>query len=129
MSDFNYDNYAELFNTGDDEKLCHTFFTSDAVMQTADRTIEGRAALLDFLKHAHDGVREIIHPQLVMHQGNHVFAEINMEFKAYENRPDFVFQVMKKGESIFVKFFAIYTLRGNKICFLKAARWPVGYAI
>jgi len=129
MSGFNYEEYLQLFNTGDDEGLCATYFTEDTVMQTADRTINGREALLDFLHHAHDGVREILHPQVVLQNKDHLLAELNIEFVASADRPDFVFQPMHKGDSITVKFFAAYTLRDNRICYLKTARWPVGHGI
>lgn len=129
MNRFNYDDYLDLFNSGDDSALCNTFFTEDAVMQTADRYINGRTALLAFLHNAHDGVREILHPQVVVQDKNHLLAELNIEFMATADRPDFVFQPMQTGESITVKFFVVYTLRDDRICYLKTARWPAGYGI
>ena len=129
MHTFDYEEYLALFNTGDDKALCETFFTEDAVMQTADRTIPDRAALLDFLTKAHDGVREILHPQVVLQDAHYLLAEIDIEFHATADRPGFVFGPLRKGESLLVKFFVVYTLRGNRICYLKTARWPVGYGI
>ena len=129
MKTFDYEEYLALFNTGNDRALCETFFTEDAVMQTANRTIRGRTELLDFLTQAHDGVREILHPQVVLQDAHHLLAEINIEFHATADRPGFVFGPLRTGQSIFVKFFVVYTLRGNRICYLKTARWPVGYGI
>ena len=129
MVDFNYQEYIALFNTGDDEKLCRTYFTEDAVMQTATQLIESRENLLKFLNFAHDGVREILHPQVVLADKNNLITEINIEFVASKDKPEFVFKPLTAGESITVKFFAAYKLRDGKVCYLKTAHWPVNYGV
>ena len=129
MAEFNYQEYITLFNTGDDEKLCRTYFTEDAVMQTATQRIEGRENLLKFLNIAHDGVREILHPLVVLADNNNLITEIDIEFVASKDKPDFVFKALKAGESIKVKFFAAYKLREGKVFNLKTAHWPVNYGI
>jgi SnoaL-like domain len=120
-----YDTYIAEFNKGDDAALVERFFAEDVRFQSGPRVLNGARALLDFLHWAHDGIREIIRAQLVMQEGNHLFAEIDMDFHATRDRPDFTFGALGKGETTTVKFFVVYTLREDgKIVHLKASTWP-----
>jgi len=120
-----YDMYIAEFNKGDDAALVERFFAKDIHFQSGPRVLQGAKELLDFLHWAHDGIREIIRAQLVLQEGNHVFAEIDMDFHATRDRPDFTFGALKQGESTTVKFFVIYTLGDDgKIVELKASTWP-----
>jgi hypothetical protein len=128
MAGFDYDEYVRLFASGNDDALCDRFFTEDAVMQTETGLYEGRTALREFLRGAHDGVREILRPQIVVADDDHLLAEIDIDFRASADRPGFVFGALRAGEVITVKFFVVYTLRGGRVCYLKTARWPPGRA-
>jgi hypothetical protein len=116
--------YIEAFNSGDDARLVREYFTEDLLFQSGSRVLRGREELLRFLAWAHDGIREIIRAQLVMQDGAHIFAEIDMDFHATRDRPDFVFGALKSGEYLTVKFLVLYYLRDGKVAQLKAATWP-----
>jgi len=60
----------------------------------------------------------------VLRDENHVFAEIDMDFHATRDRPDFTFGALKKGEYTTVKFLVLYYLRDGKVAHLKAGVWP-----
>jgi uncharacterized protein with ACT and thioredoxin-like domain len=120
--------YVDLFNQGDEEALFDKFYTEDAVMQTSDRYLKGRE-LVEFLKEAHDGVREILRPQIVVTDGDHLMAEVDIDFIAEADRPLFPIQPLKQGEKITVKFFCVYTCQGDRISYLKTSRWPVGWGL
>jgi hypothetical protein len=124
-----YSEYVAAFNTGDDALLVQRFFTEDCVFQSGERRYVGRAALLDFLNWAHDGIREIIRPQLILRDEGHIFAEIDMDFRATRDRPDFLFGALKKGEFLTVKFFVVYYLRDGKVAELKASSWPTNVGV
>ena len=126
---FDFVKYAEMFNNGDDIKLVETYFTEDFVYTGDRRVIPDRAAFLDFLKFVHDGVREIMRPQLVLQDKDRIFAEIDMDFYALKARPDYPLGELKPGEMITVKFFVIYKLRNGKIAELKSAIWPRDYGV
>ena len=121
----NYQNYVELFNSGNDEALVKTYFTEDTVFSGGSRAFYGAGELLKFLHWAHDGIREILRPQVVVQNEDHILAEIDIDFHALVDKPDFQFKPLKKGEMTTVKFFVIYYLRDGKVCHLKAATWPV----
>jgi ketosteroid isomerase-like protein len=118
-----YAKYIEAFNTGDDAALVRNFFTPDCIFQSGPRICRGADELLAFLNWAHDGIRELIRAQLVLRDENHIFAEVDMDFLATKDRPDFTFGALKKGEHTTVKFFAVYYLRDGKVAHLKTGRW------
>jgi hypothetical protein len=126
---FDFAKYAEVFNSGDDIKLVETYMTEDFAYTGDRRVIPSRAAFLDFLKFAHDGVREIMRPQLILQSEDRIFGEIDMDFHALKARKDYPFGELKAGEMITVKFFVIYTLRDGKIAGLKSAVWPRNYGV
>jgi ketosteroid isomerase-like protein len=120
----NYDDYIALFNTGDDEALVRTFFDDDVVFSGGSRDYQGKQALLDFLAWAHDGVREVIRAQNVLQRDDMIFAEIDMDFHASKERPDFPFGHLYPGDLVTVKFFVTYKLHNDRVVELKSMTWP-----
>jgi len=126
----NYEDYIALFNTGDDEALLDRYFADDCVMESGSGVRRGKQAMREFLAWAHDGVRECPRPQQVVQQGRTIFAEIDMDFHATNERPDFPFQHLYPGDSITVKFLARYELdEDDRIALLKTMTWPVGQGV
>jgi ketosteroid isomerase-like protein len=119
-----YAKYIQAFNAGDDAALVKTYFTDDVLFQSGPRVLKGSGELLKFLRWAHDGIREIIRAQLVLRDETHIFAEIDMDFQATRDKPDFTFGPLRQGELTTVKFFVVYYLREGKIAQLKASTWP-----
>jgi len=116
--------YIRTFNTGDDAVLVRDFYAPDIHFQSGPRILRGTDELLQFLNWAHDGIREIIRAQTVLRDENRIFAEIDMDFHATKDKPDFTFGALKKGEFTTVKFFVLYTLRDGRVARFKAATWP-----
>jgi hypothetical protein len=119
-----YQRYTQAFNSGGDARLVEEWFTEDCVFQAGSRLLHGRAELLEFLNWAHDGIREIIRAQTVLQDENRLFAEIDMDFHATRDKPEFLFGPLKKGEFLTVKFFVLYLLRDGKVAHLKSSTWP-----
>jgi ketosteroid isomerase-like protein len=125
----NFAHYVSVFNSGDDARLVRDYYTEDCIFQTGTRVVEGRAQLLEFLKWAHDGIREIMRPQVSLRDENHIFAEVDMDFHATRDRPDFLFGPLRHGELLTVKFLVLYTLRDGKVAHLKAGTWPANVGV
>jgi hypothetical protein len=119
-----YADYIRTFNSGDDAALVREFYAPDVHFQSGQRILRGADELLRFLTWAHDGIREIIRVQTLLRDENHIFAEVDMDFHATVDKPDFVFGALRKGEVTTVKFFALYVLRDGKVAQFKAATWP-----
>ena len=96
----NYDEYITLFNTGDDAALVERYFADDVVFTGGTREYQGKEELIAFLNWAHDGVREVIREQNVLQRDNLIFAEIDMDFHAMKERPDFPFGHLQPGDLV-----------------------------
>lgn len=118
-----YRAYVRDFNSGDDRGLVEKYFTTDTQMISGSGVREGHKGMNEFLAWAHDGVREIVRPQVVMWDKDHIFAEIDMDFVASKPRPDFTFGALQPGDILTVKFFAHYTVVNGKIKTLKTMTW------
>jgi len=118
-----YRAYIRDFNSGDDRGLIEKYFAADTQMITASGVRSGHKGMNEFLAAAHDGVREIIRPQVVMWDRDHIFAEIDMDFVASKARPDFTFGALQPGDILTVKFFAHYTVVNGKVKTLKTMTW------
>lgn len=124
-----YREYEALFNTGDDDALCERFFDEDVTFTGGTRRHQGRRALREFLRWAHDGVREVMRPQNVLQGGDLLFADIDMDFHATKERADFPFGHLRPGDLVTVKFFVTYRLRAGRIVELKSMTWPPGKGV
>jgi hypothetical protein len=123
--ELDYQAYEALFNTGDDAALVERFFAEDCAMLSGSGARHGRDELLAFLNWAHDGVREVMRPQRVLSEDGILFAEVDMDFHATKERPDFPFAHLHPGEMVTVKFFVTYQLdEDGRILLLKSMTWP-----
>ena len=120
----NYDDYVTLFNTGDDAALVERFYADDVVFSGGNRDYQGKDELVRFLNWAHDGVREVIRLQNMLQQDDLIFVEVDMDFHASKERPDFPFGHLYPGDLVTVKFFVTYKLRNDRIVELKSMTWP-----
>jgi hypothetical protein len=125
----NFASYVSAFNSGDDVGLVEKYYTEDCIFQSGATLLEGRARLLEFLDRAHDGIREIMRPQVSLQDENHIFAEIDMDFHAIRDKPDFLFGPLEQGDCLTVKFLVLYRLRDGKVAHLKAGIWPPGVGV
>jgi len=125
-----YDDYIDAFNQGDDETLVETWFAPDCVMYSSSRVSRGRDELLAFLRWAHDGVREVVRPRLVLQEGNRLFVDVDMDFICTAPRPDFPFKPLQPGDIITVRFFVTYALdESGLIKELCSMTWPVDQGV
>ena len=134
---FDFYKYIETFNAGDDEAMVNNYWVDDLVVATSQSGKDKEGGILargkdewrKFLKAVHDGIREIIRVQVLLQDENHILAEIDMDFHASKDRPDYTFGALKAGDFITVKMFALYFLRGDKIAMLKLASWPTNVGV
>ncbi|HJX13830.1 MAG TPA: hypothetical protein VJ377_09960 [Dehalococcoidales bacterium] len=131
---FDFYKYVEAFNSGDDRAMLDRFWVDDLVVCSArgkeDGVLaSGKEGFLKFLEFAHDGVREIMRIQVLIQNKNNIFAEIDMDFHASKDRPDYPFGPLQPGDFITVKMFCLYFLRGDRIEKLKMASWAPNVGI
>lgn len=124
-----YVEYERVFNTGDDDALVERFFCPDVRFSGGSGDRFGHDGLLAFLRWAHDGVREVMRPQSWVLEGDHLFAEVDMDFHASKERADFPFGHLHPGDTVTVKFLVHYTLRDGKVAELKSMTWAPGKGV
>jgi len=117
--------YERLFNAGRDEELIDLFYADDCEFVATTRHLKGKEALKGFLAWAHDGVREVMRPQLVVRGEDHLAVQVDMDFHCTKARPDFPFGAMLPGDLITVKFSVTYHLDAEgKVRRLDSFTWP-----
>jgi len=125
---FDFYKYIETFNSGNDRAMLDRFWVDDLEVWSgrrdkAELLASGKEGFLKFLDRAHDGVREIMRVQVLLQNENNMFAEIDMDFHAAKDRPDYPFGHLQPGDFITVKMFCLYFLRGDRIAKLKMSSW------
>jgi len=126
--DFDIARYFEDFNRNDDASMVPKYFSPDLEVEGPDRVRRGRAEWLGMLQAMHKGVREELRPLLTVREGDKIMAEVEVVFTGVTDRADFMFGPLKSGETIRMRFFAAYWLRGGQIVRLHLAFWPPGSA-
>ncbi|XPP27124.1 MAG: hypothetical protein ACNYNX_02795 [Leucobacter sp.] len=127
---FDFSVYQAVFNSGDDDTALNEYWDEhlEVIMPVGPGQIgyvaKNREEFRAFLAEQHDGVREYMRLQALVQQGEQIFAEIDMDFVATEDRPAFGMGALKRGEFLTVKMFGLYTLRENRLWKLKLAFWP-----
>lgn len=131
---FDFYKYIETFNSGDDRAMLDGFWVDDLEVWSGRREqahllASGKDGFLKFLNFAHDGVREIMRVQTLMKSKDSIFAEIDMDFRASKDRPDYPFGHLRPGDLITVKMFCLYTLRLDRLAKLKMASWAPNFGV
>ncbi len=121
---FDIEKYAADFSAGDDEALVTKYFTEDVIIDGPDQSMHGREAWMSMLKFVHVGIRETLTPLAFAQTRNVLLSEMQVEFTATHDRPDFMHGPLLSGESLVMRFFASYRLRGDMIERLALAWWP-----
>lgn len=113
--------YIDAFNR-DDYSGFGDYYHRDVVLVIAGKTeLRGREAIFDFYRKVKAQARRTIHIQKVITGPNRLVAELQSEFLALEDLPEFTAGPMKKGGRIFIHTFVIYELRAGKFWRIRSA--------
>lgn len=127
----NYAEYLKIYNSGDHHELVHKFCTDDVEFEAGSLKLvfRGKEEVLGFLLSLQDGVRDILRVQVAEQSESHIFAEVDMDFYAKKDLPDFPFGALKAGEFLTIKVFIVYYLRNDLICRFKTSLWPANFGV
>ncbi len=109
--------YEEYNNHGADG--VSDFYVSDVIFEFQDSLINGREAVLKYFKQLHLVFREIMKPQKIFVEGDKAAVELENEFIAKADIPDFLGKSLKVGESTTARFGAFYDIRDGKIAHVR----------
>ena len=115
--------YMDAFNN-DDYAAFGDHYTEDVKLVIAgDRALSGRQAIFDFYKTVKSQTRRTIQINRLVTTPGLFAAELQSEFLALEDLPNFVAGPMKKGGRIFINTFVIYELKGGKFWRIRSAEY------
>ena len=126
----NFSDYVKQYNLGDHAELVRQFYTDDIVFESGafKRICRGKDEVIAFFS-IQSGVRDILRPQVVLQDENHILAEADVDFYALRDLPDYPLGALRKGDRLTLKSFVSYYLREGKICRVKTALWPANFSV
>lgn len=122
-----FDEYVEAFNTQDPDRFALEFFAPEITFERRDHRFSyGRDQYIAEYRASHDGLIELLRPQRVLIDGDNVAMEVNVEFAAEKDQPDFIIEPMRAGAKLLVKLAVFYTVRDGRFIYVKSFRWNPG---
>ena len=113
--------YIDAFNRGDHASYSR-FYDEEVVLDVAGkRELRGRQAIEDFYRQVRSQTRRTIEVVNVLGEGNRLAAELQSQFVALEDAPDFTAGPMKKGGRIFINTIVLYELQGERFKRIRSA--------
>jgi ketosteroid isomerase-like protein len=113
--------YIDAFNR-DDYSGFGSYYHPEVVLVIAGKTeLRGRQAIFDFYRKVKAQTQRTIHIEKVIIAPNRLVAELQSEFLALEDLPEFTAGPMRKGGRIFIHTFVIYELRDGKFARIRSA--------
>jgi sulfur carrier protein ThiS len=114
--------YIDSFNR-DDFAGFSQYYADDVVLELPKKELRGRQAIIDFYKGVKARIRETLKINQVVADEEGLAAEVETEFLALEDWPDFIVAPMKKGDRIRIVSFVHYEIRGGRFAHIKSARF------
>jgi len=115
--------YIDAFNK-DDYSGFGDYYDEDVELVIAgNRELHGRQAIFDFYKVVKAQTQRTIQVDKFIGTGNRIAVELESEFLALEDLPDFSAGPMKKGGRIFINTFVIYELVNGKFARIRSAEF------
>lgn len=123
MTEERFAAYIDAFNR-DDYSSFGEYYAEDVVLVIAGKTeLRGRQAIFDFYKTVKSQTQRTIQINKVITAPNHLAAELQSEFLALQDLPDFSAGPMKKGGRIFINTFVFYDVRDGKFARIRSAEF------
>ena len=113
--------YIAAFNRGDSQAY-GAHYCDDVILVIAGHTVlRGPRAIFDFYARIRDGTRRTIAIVSVLARGNLLAAELESEFLATRDLPDFAPGPMRAGDRLFLDSFVFYDLERGKYKRIRSA--------
>ena len=122
MTAARFADYIAAFNR-DDVAAYGDFYDDDVVLVIAGKTeLHGRQAIFDFYKDVKSKTDRTIEINRVIASAGHLAAELQSEFVARQDLPEFAAGPMKKGDRMFINTIVLYDLHHGKFARIRSAR-------
>jgi hypothetical protein len=123
MSADRFSAYIAAFNR-DDVAAYGSYYDDDVVLVIAGKTeLRGRQAIFDFYQVVKSQTRRTLQVNKFVATPNQLAVELESEFLALEDLPEFTAGALKKGGRIFINTFILYELRGGRFARIRSAQF------
>ena len=121
MSAEQFSAYIDAFNR-DDVATYGDYYDDNVVLVLAGKTeLHGRKAIFDFYEAVKSQTRRTLQINKFVATPNHLAVELESEFLALQDLPEFTAGPMSKGGRIFINTFVLYDLRDGKFARIRSA--------
>ena len=115
--------YIDAFNRDDYSKF-GDFYDEDVVLVIAGKTeLRGRQTIFDFYKGVKAQTQRTLQVNKIITAPDQLAVELQSEFLALQDLPNFTAGPMKKGGRIFINTFVFYDLRDGKFARIRSAEF------
>jgi hypothetical protein len=114
--------YIDCFNRNDFAGFSR-YYSDDVVLELPKQELRGRQAIVDFYRVVKARIRETLQINAIIADEEGLAAEVDTEFFALEDWPDFMVAPLKKGASIRIVSFVHYEIRDGRFAHIKSARF------
>lgn len=113
--------YIAAFNRGD-AAVYGAYYCDDVTLAIADhKMLRGPRAIVDFYAGLRSGAERVIRIVQVVAGKDCLAAELESEFLATRDLPDFAPQPMRAGDRLYLNTFVFYDLEGGKYKRIRSA--------
>jgi len=120
MSAEHFSAYIDAFNR-DDVATYGDYYADNVVLVLAGKTeLRGRKAIFDFYETVKSQTRRTLQINKFVATQNHLAVELQSEFLALQDLPEFTAGPMSKGGRIFINTFVLYDLRDGKFARIRS---------
>ena len=113
--------YMNAFNHGD-HALLRQFYADDVVLVIGNGTeLRGPQAIIDFYSHLHESTQRTISILRTFPGEDGIAAELESEFLALADAPDFTSGPMQRGDRLYINSFVIYDIQEGRYSRIRAA--------
>jgi ketosteroid isomerase-like protein len=113
--------YMAAFNASDYDAL-RTYYADDVVLVIGNGTeLRGIQAIVDFYRDVKANTKRTIKILRTFPGRDGIAAELESEFLAMEDVPDFTSGPMRKGDRLYINSFVVYDVQGGRYTRIRAA--------
>lgn len=113
--------YIDAFNRNDYAQFV-AYYTPDVTLVIAGKhELRGRQAILDFYRSVKAATRRTITVKRLITSADSIAAELESEFLALQDLPDFAAGPMRQGERIYINTVVLYELEDGRFSRIRSA--------
>ena len=113
--------YMDAFNRSDYETLRGFYCPDVRLVIGSGRELVGAQAIIDFYRDVKSKTQRSVAILQCVSNGDTVAAELESEFLALEDVPDFTSGPMGKGDRLYINSFVFYDLRDGRYALIRSA--------